>query len=160
MFWLKKEIARLPTLLRLTKEMSIVGLLCRFYYTAIFQFYCLPKHTTCLQKLYWAPFHWIEESTTGLCLFPFTTQYSLQSISMSLLCRFTSLKHVYGNPTPHKSSSLHADGADCVFSEFTALTSGNTFIQLHGHGLNPAVLYPAVDILPILVSCRTILSKH
>jgi hypothetical protein len=88
----------------------------RFYYTAIFQIYCLPKHTTCLQKLYWAPLHWIEESTT--------------------------------------------DGADCVFSEFTALTSGNTFIQLHGHGLNPAVLYPAVDILPILVSCRTILSKH
>jgi hypothetical protein len=52
----------------------------------------LPKHTTCLQKLYWAPFHWIEESTTGLCLFPLTIQYSLQSISMSLLCRFTSLK--------------------------------------------------------------------
>jgi alpha-1,3/alpha-1,6-mannosyltransferase len=38
--------------------------------------------------------------------------------------------------------------ADCVLvnSEFTALTFGTTFKQLHGRGLNPTVLYPAVDI--------------
>ncbi|CAK9217262.1 unnamed protein product [Sphagnum jensenii] len=33
-----------------------------------------------------------------------------------------------------------------VNSEFTALTFGTTFKQLHARGLNPTVLYPAVDI--------------
>jgi hypothetical protein len=45
-------------------------------------------------------------------------------------------------------SSFHAGMADCVLvnSEFTALTFGTTFKQLHARGLNPTVLYPAVDI--------------
>lgn len=49
-------------------------------------FYChfpdllLAHHTTHLQKLYRAPLNWIEETTTGLSLFP-CTHYLMRSIT-------------------------------------------------------------------------------
>lgn len=104
-------------------------------------FYChfpdllLAKHTTLLRKIYRMPIDFIEERTTGKSLHFSLFHYShgfLTVLNFSLISLFF----------------IFTGMADLVLvnSKFTASTFARTFKHLEAGGVQPSVLYPAVNL--------------